>query len=113
MSTIHISITAEKLFTLGGFLPVTNSLLTPWIVMALLVVLSVLTTSRLKLIPGNLQSVMEIVIDGIHSLFESVLHDKVKPLYPLLATIFVFIIGLNWIGLLPGIGNIDFHHKEE
>lgn len=113
MPAIHISLTSEKLFTLWGILPVTNSLLTSWIVMALLLVFSIAVTSRRALIPGNLQSVGELLVSGIHSLFGSVLHEKNTKFFPLLATFFIFIMGMNWIGLLPGVGTIGLQTLSE
>lgn len=113
MPEIHISITAEKLFRLGDILPVTNSLLTSWIVMVLLLIFAILSTKKMALIPGSLQSIAELVVDGLHSLFQSVLGDSVKKFFPLLATLFLFIMGMNWIGLLPGVGTIGVHRVED
>lgn len=106
MPAIHISITAEKLFTIGGILPVTNSLLTSWIVMIFVLTFSLLATRNLSLIPGTLQSIAEMVVDGIYTLFHTVLHEKADLFFPLLASLFIFIICMNWVGLLPGIGTI-------
>ncbi len=112
MPAIRISIIAEKLFTLWGWLPVTNSLLTTWVVMAILTVLSVAATRKLSVVPGNLQSAAEVIVDGIHSLFASVLHEKVGTFFPLLASLFLFIITMNWIELLPGVGTIGLRSRE-
>lgn len=113
MPAIHISITAEKLFTIAGAVAVTNSLLTTWIVMGLLVVFAVLSTRSLALIPGTLQQIAEIIVDGIYTLFHAVLHEKTALFFPLLASIFIYIIAMNWVGLLPGIGTIGLHAIEE
>lgn len=112
MPALNISITAEKLFTLGGVFPVTNALLTGWIIMALLAGFSCLATSRMVLIPGNLQSVAEIVVESLYSLFESVLHEKVKTFFAFLATLFIYIIMMNWVELLPGVGTIGLRISE-
>lgn len=112
-SGIHISLTAEKLFTIGDFLPVTNSLLSSWIVMLFLVIFSLLITRKAALIPGKLQSIGEIVIEGLHNLFASVLGDKTVLFFPLLATYFIYIISLNWAGLFPGYGTIGLNIVEE
>lgn len=112
MPALHISITAEKIFTIGGVLPVTNSLLTSWIVMAMLVIFSLFATRNLSMIPGNLQSIAEMIVDGIYSLFETVLHEKVTMFFPLLATLFIFIITMNWVELLPGVGTIGIRTME-
>ncbi|MBI3576550.1 F0F1 ATP synthase subunit A [Candidatus Gottesmanbacteria bacterium] len=113
MPAIHISITAEKLFMLGGMLPVTNSLLSSWIVMALLLIFSITSTWKLSLIPGNFQSIAEIIVDGIYTLFYTVLHEKIATFFPLLASLFIFIISMNWVGILPGVGTIGLKIAEE
>lgn len=110
---LHISIKPELLFTLFGAIPVTNSLLTAWIVMGLLLLFAFFSTRKLSLVPGNLQSVAEILIEGIHSLFESVVHEKIRTYFPILATLFLFIIGMNWAGLLPGVGTIGLNEIHE
>lgn len=112
MPSIHISLTAEKLFAVGG-ISVTNSLLTSWIVMVLLVAFSILSTRKLSLVPNNLQQVAEIVVDGIYSLFSTILHDKIARFFPLVGTYFIFIIMMNWSGLLPGIGTIGLYEIKE
>lgn len=113
MPAIHISITSEKLFTLWGTLPVTNSLLTTWVVMAVLLVFSLAATRKIALVPGNLQSIAEMIVEGIHGLFEGVLHEKISKFFPFLATLFIFIVAMNWIGLLPGVGTIGMHLMQD
>lgn len=106
MPHLHISLVAEEIFKLGGIVPVTNSLLTAWIVMAILIIFSFFATRKLSLVPGGLQSIAEILIDGFYNLFETVVHEKVSQFFPLLMTLFIFIIGINWTELLPGVGTI-------
>lgn len=113
MGTIHISLTAEEIYNIGHKFSITNSLLTTWIVMILLLVFSLLVTRKIKMIPGKLQSIAEIIIEGLYNLFESVLHEKVNIFFSFLATIFIFIILLNWIGLMPGFGTIGIEKLEE
>lgn len=102
----HISITAEPLVTIAGF-TITNSILTTWLVMALLIILGYVITRSLKQIPGNIQSIGEIVIGGLYNLFKSITgEENANRFFPLLATFFIFIIAANWIGLVPGVGTI-------
>lgn len=106
MPSPHISITAEKIFAFGGIFPVTNSLFTSWIVMGFLVVFSFFATRKMALIPGTIQSLSELVIDGLYTLFSTVLHGTVDAFFPLVASLFIFIMSMNWVGLLPGVGTI-------
>ena len=111
MDSVHISLAAEEIFRLGP-LPVTNSLLTTWFVLIFLIVLALIINSRLKMVPSNLQIFAEMMVGGLHSLFEQILHEKNNKYYPYLATIFIFIIFQNWSGLLPGVGTIGLYKSE-
>lgn len=107
----HISLAAETLTTFAG-IPVTNSLVTTYVVMVLLIFGSFLISRNLSLVPGKVQSVAEIVIGGLYEFFTSVTGKHIREFFPLLASIFIFVIVSNWIGLLPGIGTIGFFHEE-
>lgn len=105
-----ISMGAEKLFYLGPF-PITNTILTTWIVMAILIILAVLVRKRLSLVPGALQSIVEIVIETVYNLVKSITGERVgRIIFPLIMTLFIFILTANWLGLLPGFGTITYHH---
>lgn len=108
MSKVHISLAAEKIFDIFG-LPITNSLLATLLVMLFLICISFIVYRKISLIPGKLQLIFEMLVGGIYQLFESVLGEKVGIFFPLLGTLFIFIIFLNWFGLLPGVGTIGFH----
>lgn len=109
-SQIHISLVAEKIFSVRG-ISVTNSLLTTWIAMAIIIFFSVLATRRLRLVPGNWQAAAEITMDGLYQLFYSIIHEKIKSFFPLLASLFIFIIMVNWVGILPGMGTIGLREN--
>ena len=96
----HISIKAETLFELFGF-PVTNSLLTSWIVVFLLVLLA-LSYNRNRFVT----SLLNLILKPIYSLFAGVFGDKIEVFFPLVMTYFLYILSLNWLGLLPGVGTI-------
>jgi len=102
---IHISLPAQTLFHIGEF-PVTNTLLITWIVMLLLIIFSYGVSRKLKSKPGKLQTVVEMVIGGIYGLFEKVTGRHTAKFFPLLATIFLFVLFINWTGLLPGLESI-------
>lgn len=109
---LRISLAAEKVGQIWGF-PVTNSLLTTWVVMGILVVFSALATRKLTLIPSNIQLTAEILIGGLYDFFSTVVGPRIKQFFPLIATFFLFIILSNWFGLLPGVGTVGFWRGEE
>ena len=104
---LHISLAAETIGHIGP-LPITNSLLMTWGVMLILLFMSLLSTRKLSLIPNHFQSVIEIILEGLYSFFSSVVGHHVKMIFPLVASLFLFIIISNWSGLLPGVGTIGY-----
>ncbi len=104
----QISLSAEDLFHIGSF-PVTNALFMACIVFVLLTVLAILLHSRLSMIPGTMQNIAEYLIEGSLSVMDSLFagNRKVAERYfPLVFTIFIFVLFSNWLGLLPGVGSI-------
>jgi F-type H+-transporting ATPase subunit a len=69
----------------------------------------------MQLVPRGAQNLLEIVFEGMFSLMEGVLQDKraVRKFFPLIATIFLFVLLSNWVGLLPGAGTIGFSHTQD
>ena len=113
-SGMEISISAEKLFEIWG-LPVTNTLLTTWVVVGFFVVVSQMLVRRLQLVPAGVQNVSEAVIEGVLGLMDSVLgsREKSEKYFPLIATIFLFVISSNWFGIFPGFGSVGFREARE
>ena len=72
------------------------------LVVALLSVLSFLATRRLQVYPGRLQNVMEVIIGGFDALLIDTMGDKGKKFFPLIATLGLFILTGNLIGIIPG-----------
>ena len=73
-----------------------------WLVILLLLVLSVLATSAIKLIPSGLQNFMEAVIGGIENMIVETMGEHGRPFFPLIATLAIFVLVSNLIGLIPG-----------
>jgi F-type H+-transporting ATPase subunit a len=108
---LHISIAAEPITQILG-VTITNSILTTWFVTGL-IMLAVLLFSRsikAKGQPSRLQSLVELVIEGLYGVVESTAGAvKAKRFFPLVGSFFIFILFSNWSGLLPGAGTIGFH----
>lgn len=101
----HVEVAAEKLFDLPG-LPITNSLLVALIVDVILIVLAFAATRNMQLVPRGLQNLIELAIDFLYNLFRNINAQYVARAFPLVATIFFFVLIGNWFGLLPGAGSI-------
>ncbi len=101
-----VAASAEALFHLGP-LPVTNSMVTSWVVAVLLIFVIRLAIKRPKLIPTRAQAMVESLVSGIYDLIAPIVGSKVaKPAFPLLVGLFTFILIQNWSGLVPGVGTI-------
>lgn len=107
---MEISLAAEKIGHIGG-MPITNSMLTSWIATLLLIGLGMLAVKNIKPIPKKIQNFFELIIEFLIGTVNSVIDNKEqsKKYFPFLATIFLFIITNNWLGLLPGVGTIGLH----
>ena len=110
----EISLKAEPIFHIGNFV-LTNGLFLALIVSFVLIIFSLIFKSKIKMIPGKIQGVVEMGIEALLGLMESVLgtRDVAEKYLPLIATIFIFILTSNWLGLLPGVGSftISEGHK--
>lgn len=108
---MHISLAAETLFFIGAF-PVTNAILTSWLVSLTLVSLAVLIGLNFKKIPSGLQQLFEMVYETIEDLAVSIAGEKGRDYAPLAVTLFIYILFSNWLGLIPGVGSLGFNLKE-
>jgi len=88
-------------------LPITNSILTTWIV-GILIILGVrLAVGTPTLIPGKGQAVVEGLATGLRDTLEPIVGKRmIGKVFPLLCGFFVFILLMNWSGLLPGVGTL-------
>jgi F-type H+-transporting ATPase subunit a len=107
---LHISLAAEQLWTLWGF-PISNALLTTWVVMAVLIVFAWLASRKLSIIPGTIQVIAELIVGGLYDFFQGIAGSYVGQFFPLVASLFIYILLANWIGLLPGVGTIGFYRS--
>ncbi len=98
---------AEPIGHIGSF-TVTNSLLNSWLVVILVFVFAFSFKNKIKTIPGKVQSVIEMLIEYLLGIFDSVTGSKKKSyqFFPIIFTFFIFILLNNWVGILPGIGSI-------
>lgn len=110
----HVSISAEKLFDLGP-LPVTNSLLMTWIVLAVFLILGIWIRLTLKNKPQGLQNIFEILIESWLNIIESVTGNakQTRIFFSTIVTIFLFVLFNNWGGLIPGVGSIGIVETAE
>lgn len=108
----EVTLFSEPIFQIGKF-PITNSLINSWVVVFILVIFSLVLTKKIKKVPKGIQNFFEMIVEGALNLADSVTGDRKKTLriFPVVFTVFLFILLNNWLGLLPGIGSIGFLEK--
>jgi F-type H+-transporting ATPase subunit a len=92
---------AEVLFAVGPF-PITNSVLTAWVVIALLVLFVYFSTRNMRTIPSGAQNLWELIVELWVGVSEQTMgRRRARRFMPLVATSFLFILFSNWFGALP------------
>src|SRR5215510_7523730 len=98
-------------FELHNFLPINlggvdislnKAVITMWVVVALITFLMMKAGSARQLIPGKLQSLAEMLVDFIRGIILDTMGKDGMKYFPFIATLFLFILFCNWLGLIPG-----------
>lgn len=109
---IHISLAAEEVFRIAGF-SITNSMLTGVVASVCIAALMIGIARSMSLSPKKgISGMIDAASDWLLSLIEDVTHDRAKSIrfFPIVITIFFFVLLNNWLGLLPGVGSIHIGH---
>lgn len=111
-----ISLAPEILFHIGHF-PVSNAFLTMILVVIFLIVFMISIRLRFKLVPNRIQAIVELLIEKGLELATSIMEDKKKArkVFPLVFTLFLFILLSNMIAILPLNALVihNHHHNED
>ena len=91
-----------------GF-PITNSMLVSWIVAIGIVVFAQKATRKMDQVPNGAQNLLEWLIEGLYRFLAGIIGPHLtERTFWFFATIFIFVLSANWIGLLPGVGTIGW-----
>jgi F-type H+-transporting ATPase subunit a len=104
----EISIKAEEIFQIGSF-PVTNSLLLAAVTLGVILLFVLLLARRIVMVPRMLQNFFEVLSEQILSTMDAVLGRRSASEYyfPFIASMFLFLLVSNWLGLLPIVGSFE------
>lgn len=93
---------AEPVLHIGNF-PVTNALLTGWVAVLVIVVISLLLRRATKQVPGRFQGLFETLIEGAYTIGDQVTGDRrvTAKVFPISIGVFFFVLINNWVGILP------------
>ena len=91
-----------------GF-PITNSMLVSWVVAIVLIMVAQAATRNMTLVPKGLQNVVEWLVEGLNKFLVGIIGPHLADrTFWFFATIFIFILSANWVGLVPGVGSIGW-----
>jgi F-type H+-transporting ATPase subunit a len=92
-----------------GFFKITNSMVAMAVVSLGLIIFAQLATRNVKLVPAGMQNFAEWVVESLADFLGGILGEKlVRQTFWFFATVFLFILSANWMGLLPGVGTIGW-----
>jgi len=91
-----------ELVGLGHFAHTYPHVVYTWVVMGLLIIAGIAASKGVGMIPTKMQNLFEVVISGIEDFMIEITGEEGRWLFPLIATIFIYIFTCNLIGLVPG-----------
>ncbi len=115
---IKPSFTPEVVAQIGNF-PITNSFLVTLVISAVIIIGALLLKRGIKNgKPSGFQNIIEMVFEGLLDLVDGVTgnREQTRRFFPLVATIFIFVILINWVEVVPGLGTVgveEIHHGEK
>ena len=110
-----IMVPGEKLSEnfLGLDFTLTNTIVGTLLADILVLAFAFGATRNLKEIPGRLQGLFEVITDALYSLAKATAGPNARKIFPLMATIFLFLLFANWLELVPGVDSIGVMHCAE
>ena len=103
---------AVPLWTVGP-LVITNSMLVTWMVALGLIVFAQIATRQIRTVPRGAQNFWEWLVESLYAFLEDIIgHNLVRKTFWFFATVFIFILFANWVGLIPGVGTIGWGVQE-
>jgi F-type H+-transporting ATPase subunit a len=111
--TPHIAIRAEKLTEIGP-VGLTNTMITGWVVVVLICIFMFFATRKWSLIPSGIQNFVEAAFEAFYNLVTGIAgEENGRRFFPVVATIFFFILISNWLSLTPFFNVIGWVGHEE
>lgn len=107
-----IEIAPEAVFSIGP-LEVTNTILTSWVMIAVISLIAILGTRNLSLVPRGFQNLFEAVMEGFGNLVNGVAGEKNgRRFFPVVFILLLYIVLNNWVALTPVFNQIGVVHDE-
>jgi F-type H+-transporting ATPase subunit a len=111
--TPHVAIKPETIFDAGG-IGFTNTMISSWLIVGAMIIGVFLLTRRWDLVPTGIQNGVEAVVEAFYNVVTNVAGEKNgRRFFPVVATIFFFVLISNWLSLLPIFNVIGVVQEEE
>lgn len=111
MLNLALSLSAEPV---AGIPWLTNSMIYSLVVACGIAAIAQLATRKMSYVPSGPQNFFETIIEGIYGMLEGIVgRHMVKKTFPLLCTLFIYILVANWASLVPGVGSVGWGHGTE
>lgn len=93
----------QWVFNIGGLTIELNSqtIIMTWVVMGIMIAFGLVATRRLAMVPNPFQVVAELMIGAFRDLADDALDEKGRTFFPLILTLFLFLVLSNWLGIIP------------
>ena len=98
---------------LGLGITLTNTIVATLLADLVLLLFALGATRQLRQIPGRLQGLFEVLTDLLYGLAKSTAGHNAARIFPLMATLFLFVLTANWLELIPGVDSIGLMHCAE
>lgn len=109
------NLTSAPLFTFfGSPVYLTNTLVAVLLTDILLIILALIVRRGLKEIPRGFSHVMEMLVEFLYNLSEQTVGARWAPkIFPIVGTIFIFLLAANWMHFIPGVDSVGLLHHAE
>jgi F-type H+-transporting ATPase subunit a len=108
-----VSLKPQILIDFGNGFGITNSMLVTWIVAVGIIIFAQIATRRIRRVPTGAQNFWEWLVESLYSFLEGIIgRELVSKTFWFFATIFIFILFVNWFGLIPGVGTVGWGHYD-
>jgi len=103
-----LSAKAVELARFSNF-PITNSMVVSWIVALALILFAQVATRNMNPVPSGAQNFLEWLVGALYKFMADLIGPHLaERTFWFFATIFIFILSANWVGLIPGVGSIGW-----
>lgn len=99
---IRSPLSTTTLFSIGP-VPISETVVVTWVLMAALALACFLASRSLTLTPSRTQSVLELIVEAVAGQIRETIRVSPWPYVPMIGTLFLFILVANWSSMIPGV----------